>query len=1028
MSRLIAWMVDNPVASNLLMVLLLLGGVFTAIQMQKEVDPPYELDVVTVEVSYPGATPSEVEQGILMPVEEAIQGIQGIAEQTSSAREGSASVTLELVVGSDRMRVFGDVEQAVSRIQTFPAEAEQPEVQLAARQRSVMEVGIYGPVDVWTLRELGKRMADQLRAHPAITQVELRRVPDFVTHVEIPADTLRAHGLTLTQVSDLIGRSSQDIPAGAIESSGGEVMVRLKARRLWAKDLATIELIPSRTGTPVLLGDVATITDGFEEVSFHSQFNGENSIEVQVYRVGDQSPLEVAEAVEQVMAEMAPSLPPGVELRVDSNAAADFSARLTLLLENGWVGMLIVLVILALFLELRLAFWVMAGMAVSFVGGLVFLPMQDLSINMISMFAFLVVLGIVVDDAIVVGENVFDLRQAGLSPRKAAIQGTASIAQPVVFSTLTTIVAFVPVLLLPGSTGLYWRPLPLVVITVLLVSLVEALLILPAHLSHIPAKRFWIEHQAERLQAWVRGQLKRFVDRVYDPVLQLALRQRYLALVAASCLLLLSGVYATSAHMGMIMMPEVAADEIEAGIRLPVGTTRPQAAAVAERLTQETLSLFGEGGLGQAAEGVKTNVRGENFIDVEIVMKPPDEREMSAAQVITLWRDRIGELPGVDQITFEAERGPGGQRPDIAVDLSHDDMEVLALAAGRFVGQAEEIQVVRDVNDSYRPGKAQLDLVLLPEGRALGFDPRQVGQQVRAAFFGAVAMRQLRGTDEVEVRVELPEDEREQLRTLEQYTLRTGAGVEVPLFDVVDVQRSTTLSRIDRRAGRRVITVSMDAEPKRAVGQVMELVDGEILPSLRADYPGLTWTFQGSQAEMRESTSSLYGNLALAMAVIYTLLAVVFRSYVQPLIIMSAIPFGAVGAVLGHMLLGYELSLVSFMGMVALAGVVVNDSLIMVDYANTLRGEMPAAQAIRQAGLRRFRPILLTTLTTFGGLTPIIAETSNQARQLIPMAISLGCGIVFATAVVLILVPCLYLALEDLMVWWAGRRAQPASS
>ena len=1013
MRRAIAWMVDNPVAANLLMILLLVGGGLTAWRMQKEVDPPYELDVVTVSVSYPGATPAEVEQGILMPVEEAVQGIQGIAELTSTAREGSASVTLELVVGSDRMRVFGDVEQAVSRIQTFPDQAEQPEVQLAARQRSVMEVGLYGPVDVWTLRNLGNRLSDQLRAHPGITQVELGRVPDFVTHVEIPADTLRAHGLTLTEVADIIGRSSQDIPAGAIEATGGEVMVRLRSRRLWAEELAGIELVSSTSGAPVTLGDVATITDGFEEVSFHSQFNGQNSIEVQVYRVGDQSPLEVASAVEEVMEDFAPSLPPGVEMRVDSNAAADFQARLSLLVDNGWMGMLIVLVILALFLDLRLAFWVMSGMGVSFIGGLLFLPAQDVSINMISMFAFLVVLGIVVDDAIVVGENIFERRQAGQSLREAAIGGTADIALPVIFSTLTTVVAFLPVLMLPGSTGLYWRPLPLVVVTVLLVSLVEALLILPAHLSHAPKRRFAIERRADQLQARVRALLQRFVERVYDPVLQLCLRHRGLTLAAAVSLLTLSGVYATSAHMGTVMMPEVAADEIEAGIRLPVGTTRPQAAAVAERLTRETLGLMESAGLNEAAEGVKTNVRGENFIDVEIVMKPPDERELSAGEVIAIWRDAIGELPGVDQISFEAERGPGGMRSDISVDLSHDDMEVLAAAAQRFKEQLETVQYTRDVSDSYRPGKAQIDLVLTPQGRALGLDPRAVGQQVRAAFFGAVAMRQLRGTDEVEVRVELPADEREELQSLERYVLRTDSGLEVPLLDVVDVERTSSLTSIDRRAGRRVVTVSLDAEPKRAVGQIMGVIDQELLPALRADYPGLTWTFEGSQAEMRESTSSLYVNLALALAVVYGLLAVVFRSYLQPLIIMSAIPFGAVGAVLGHMLLGYELSLVSFMGMVALAGVVVNDSLIMVDYANELRAEMSPAEAIRQAGLRRFRPILLTTLTTFGGLTPIIAEDSNQARQLIPMAISLGCGIVFATAIVLVLVPCLYMLLED---------------
>ena len=1013
MNRAIAWMVHNPVAANLLMALLLLGGIYSSVQVQKEVFPRFELDTVSVSVSYPGASPTEVEQGILMPVEEAVQGIQGIDELTSTAREGSGSVTLELVVGSDRMRVFQDVDQAVSRIRTFPDQAERPEVRLAARQRSVMEVGLYGPVDVWTLRQLGRRLSDQLRAHPDITQVGMRRVPDFVTHVEIPAATLRAHGLTLDEVADIIGSSSQDIPAGAVEAIGGEVMLRLRSRRLWAEDLASIEVIPSEAGTPVTLGELATITDGFEEVSFHSQFNGENSIEVQVYRVGDQSPLTVARAVEEVMEQLRPGLPPGVQMRVDSNAAEDFRQRLSLLVDNGWSGLLIVLIILALFLDLRLAFWIMSGMAISFIGGVLLMPMLGMSVNMISMFAFLVVLGIVVDDAIVVGENIFELRERGVDPQEAAVRGTIDIALPVVFSVLTTVVAFVPVMLLPGSTGMYWFPLPVVVITVLMLSLVEALFILPSHLSHTPPEPTFLERQASRVQRVVAGGLRRFVHGLYDPLLGLCLRYRYLTVLAAVCLLVVSGVYASSAHMGMVMMPEVAADEIEAGIRLPVGTTRRQAAAVARRLTAETLALFDEHGLHEAAEGVKTNVRGENFIDVEIVMKPPDQREMTAGDVIRLWRDQIGELPGVNQISFEAERGPGGARNDISVDLSHDDMDVLVAASQRLVELVGTIEYARDVSDNYRPGKGQLDLYLLPEGRALGFDAARLGRQIRSAFFGAVAMRQLRGTDEVEVRVELPEAEREELQTLEQLVVRTPDGAEVPLLDVARLERGTALTSLERRAGRRVINVNLDAEPKRAVGQVLTVIQRELLPQLRADHPGLTWTFQGQQAEMRESTSSLYGNLALALAVVYALLAVAFRSYTQPLIVMSAIPFGAVGAVLGHMVLGYELSLISFMGMVALSGVVVNDSLIIVEHANRLRAELPPFEAIRQSGLRRFRPILLTTLTTAGGLLPIIAEPSNQAKQLIPMAISLGAGIVFATVIILLLVPCLFLILED---------------
>jgi len=1014
MRRPIAWMVKNPIAANLHMALLLVGGMLAAFRVQKEVYPPFEPDVVEVSVTYPGAAPAEVEQGILMPVEEAVQGIQGIDEMTSRAREGSGTVTIELVAGEDRMRVYQDVDQAVSRIRTFPDDTEEPEVRLRARQRSVIEVGLYGPVDVWTLRKLGERLRDQLRSHPDITQVEMGRVPPYVTHVEVPQERLRAHGLTLPELAGIIERSSRDVPAGAIEAADGEVLLRLTSRRQWADEFAAIPVVTSDRGDPVTLGEIATVRDGFEEISFHSQFDGQPSIEVQVYRVGDQSPLTVAAAVDEVVADFEPSLPSGVRVRYDSNRAADFSDRLGLLLENGAMGLGLVLLILGLFLDLRLAFWIMTGMAISFVGAVLLLPIVGVSINMISMFAFLVALGIVVDDAIVVGENVFDRREAGDDAESGAIEGAVEIAGPVIFSVLSTVIAFVPVMFLPGTTGQYWWPLPVVVILVLLLSLVEALLILPSHLSHEarPA-RGGVGRAIERVQHRVRTALSRFVDGIYGPALAWCLRHRYVTLTAAVCLLAITGAYSTSDHMGMIMMPQVAADEIEAGVRLPVGTTRAQAARGAERLTTATLEMFEEQGLDEVAEGVKTNVRGENFIDVEIVMKPPDERDLTAFDVIRRWRDEIGDLPGVDQITFEAERGPGGYRDDIEIDLSHADMDVLAEASRALKAEVDRFETTRDVTDSYRAGKAQLDLSLRPEGRQLGLDAEEVGRQVRAGFFGALALRQLRGTDEVEVRVKLPEEEREELQTLESFVVRTPTGLEVPLLEVADVEKTSSFTSIERRAGRRVVTISTDVEPKREVTRVLSAIEEDVLPRLRADHPGLTWSFQGSQAEMRESTGSLYVNFALALAVVYALLAIAFSSYVQPLIVMMAIPFGAVGAVMGHMLLGYDLSLVSLMGMVALSGVVVNDSLIMVHYANGLAATRPAFEAIRAAGRRRFRPILLTTLTTFAGLTPIILESSSQARQLIPMAISLGFGIVFATAIVLVIVPCLFLVVED---------------
>lgn len=1016
-SGVIAFMAKNPIAANLLMIILIGGGIWTMFNIQKEVFPQYQLDIVEVSVVYPGASPAEVEQGILRPVEEAIRGVQGIKEITSEAQEGSGQISIELVIGTDRMKTYQDIDQAVNRIRTFPDNIEEPEVQLQTNQQEVMTLGIYGEADIWTLRKLAENVRDQLLSNEEITQVEIGNVPDYVTHIEIPRDRLREYGLTLGDIANVIAQSSEDIPAGAVETSAGEILLRMQERKQWADEYGNIELIASEAGGSITLADIADITDGFEETGFHGEFNRQPTVDLEIYRIGSQSPLAISEAVVNVLEQAELNFPPGVQYRIDSSAAEDFEERLSLLMENGVLAILIVMVILALFLEYRLAFWVMMGMTISFVGAILFLPLANLSINMISMFGFLVVLGIVVDDAIVVGENVYEYRERGYSFLDAAIEGTKDMGRPVTFAILTNIIAFVPLLFMPGVTGKYWWPLPAVVIIVLAVSLFEALFILPAHLAHsAKEERFKIGDTIHKYQQKFANRFNHFVNTKYRRFLDLCLRNRYITLSVAVALLLVVGGYGYSDHMGMVMMPEDAADEIEAGVSLPVGTTPMQAEAVAIDITDATHRMFEEHNLYEVAEGIKTNVRGQSFIDVEVVMKPPDERDMTAQEVIELWRDQIGDIAGVDQITFETERGPGGYLPDISVDLSHSDIEVLEAASEAFVERVEQYNETRDVNDNYNRGKAQFDFRLLPEGRKLGLTPEDVGRQLRDAFYGALAMRQLRGTNEIEVRVKLPRPQRQDIYHLEDFVIQTPGGIEVPLLDVVSIEEGEAFTSINRRDGRRVVSVGMDAEPASAVSRVLESIQTETLPQLRADFPGITWSFEGSQAEMRESTSALWGSFLLAMFAIYALLAIAFGSYIQPLIVMGAIPFGIVGAVIGHILLGYDLSLVSLMGVIALSGVVLNDSLIMIDYANKQRDkDFSPFDAIHEAGLRRFRPIMLTTFTTFGGLTPIILEQSRQAIQLIPMAISLGFGIVFATSIILVIVPCLYMIQEDVV-------------
>ncbi len=1019
----IAWMAHNAIAANLLMFILLGGGIYTAWTMQKEVDPDFALDIVEVVVNYPGAAPGEVEQGIVLPIEEAIRGVPGIREITSRAWEGRGFVSLELVAGIDRIKAFQDIDQAITQIRTFPDDAEEPEVRLQERVRDVMEIALYGDADVWTMRQLAERVRDQLLTQPAISMVEIGGALDYITHVEISSARLREYGLTLGEVANLIEQSSRDVPAGSIDTSGGQILLRVDERKQWADQLGEIVIRSAQTGAPVTLADIAEIRDGFEEVGFQSQFNRRPSIDLEIFRIGDQSPLDVAAAVEVVLADLDQTLPEGISWRIDGNAAKDFEDRMDLLLENGAMAIVIIVLILSLFLEYRLAFWIMMGMTIAFVGSITVMPWLGVSINMVSMFGFLVALGIVVDDAIVVGENVYEYREQGMSGMDAAIQGAKEMAWPVTFSILTNVVAFLPVMFLPGTMGNYWWPLPVVVVAVLLFSLAEALFILPAHLAHVKdrTRNRFTDALHRRQRAFAKG-VSHWIDTRYKPFLSMCLRHRLISLTAATTLLAVTGGYALSDHMGMVLMPELAADEIEAGVRLPTGTTRDQAAAIAVEVTEATMRMFDEHDLYRAAEGVKTNVRGgSSFVDVEIVMKPPDERSMSAREVIQLWRDQIGDIDGVDQITFEAERGPGSWRKDIEIDLSHANVDLLTRASEELVLRLEAYAAADGVNTNYQPGKSQLSFTLLPEGRALGLTPNEVGRQVRDAFFGAVALRFLRGTNEVEVRVKLPEEEREDLRYLENFVVRAPDGTEVPLLDVVSVSQDTAFRNIDRRDGRRVITVSTDVVPQSATGRLLAAIRTDVLPQLRADFPGLTWTFEGNEAEMRESTASLWGGFGLALFAIYALLAIAFGSYTQPLIVMTSIPFGVVGAILGHMILGYDLSLVSMMGVVAVSGVVVNGALIMVHYANGKREELGAFDAVLEAGTRRFRPIVLTTLTTFGGVAPIIMETSLQAYHLVPMAISLGFGILFSTSIMLVVVPCLYMALDDVQRWMGAR-------
>ena len=1018
----IAWMAGNSVASNLLMLLCLVGGFLSLLNVKQEFLPDIDLDIVMISVPYPGASPEEVEEGIILSVEEAVRGLDGVDEISSSANEGIGTVSVELLLGANVQKVAQEIKSEVDRIRTFPELAEEHKVRIASRKREVLNLALYGDVDKLVLKELGEQMRDLLLQDPNITQVDLSGVPSEEIGVEISQENLRRYGLTLSDVASRIRMASVDMGGGGLKTSSGEILVRVKERRDYGREFAQIPIISTADGSEVLLEQIADIDDSFAETDEYTKYDGHPAVILDVYRVGDQTPIQVSAAVHRQIEELKPRLPPGIQVSVMNDRSVMYKQRVELLLKNGAIGLALVFVLLGIFLEARLAFWVMMGIPISFLGSFLILPATGFTINMVSLFAYLVALGIVVDDAIVIGENIYHYHQDGLPFREAAIKGATEVAMPVTFSIITNIVAFMPIYFVPGMMGKMFMMIPIVVSTAFLVSLVEAFYILPAHLGH---QR---DPQRRGVSAWLharqQGFSKAFTHWVrdgYGPFLGVFLRYRFLTAAMAFSVLIVSLAYAMSGRMGFSLFPTVESDYSLAQAVLPYGSAVAKTEAVMQKLQEGALQVVKESGHEELVKSIVIEVgeRGSHMGQVRVMLADPDVREkiMSTLEFTDRWRQAVGPIAGLEYMKFSADSGgPGSRGRSLTVELSHRDIGVLGRAAAELSETIATYPRVKDVDDGFQPGKEQLDFEIKPEGKALGLTAMDIARQVRFAFYGAEALRQQRGRNEIKVMVRLPEKDRKTEETINDLMIGTRAGTYVPLRDIASIERGRSYMTIDRRNGRRVVQVTADVTPRSKAGEVKEDLENSSLPQLREKYAGLVTSFEGRQAEMRESMGSLVQSFGLAMIAIYALLAIPFRSYTQPFIVMAAIPFGVVGAFLGHLLMGYDLCILSMFGIVALAGVVVNDSLIMIDFANRRirEGGLSHRDAIRSAAIQRFRPIFLTTLTTFGGLAPMIFESSRQARFLIPMALSLGFGILFATFITLGLVPCLYLVIEDL--------------
>ncbi len=1081
MEQLIGWFSRNHVAANFLMVIVVIQGLLTWGTLKTEIFPETSIDTISVTVIFPNATPEEVEKGICVPIEEAIQDVDGIERITSIAAQSLGTVNIEVSAGYNVRNVMDDVKTRVDAIQNLAEEAEEPILEELVIKAQVLSVAVSAETDEKTLRELTERVRDGLLAYQPsgtdakVTQATIAGARDYEVSIEVSEDTLRQYGLTFDQVSAAVRASSIDLPGGSVKTDAGEILIRTEQRRYNAEEFGAITVVTREDGSRVKLREIANIIDGFEDADLTNRFDNRPAMLINVFRVGNQDTLKVANVTKQFIREEVPRfLPEDVEVEIWKDDSIYLSGRMQLLAKNGAFGLLLVFLTLALFLRPSLALLVSIGIPVSFAGAIWLMPYTGISINMISLFAFILVLGIVVDDAIVVGENVYRRIREGEHPKLAAPRGTHEVGVVVIFGVLTTMLAFTPMLGLSGVSGKIWPNIPLIVIPTLLFSLLQSKLILPSHLSMLkpydPEKKVGPILRFQR--RFSRG-LESFVDRYYKPALDVSLKNRYVVLSGFVAVFVVVWTIMTTGWIKFQFFPEVEGDVVSAKITMangvPFETTRDAVLKIeraANKVAGELKDKRGNSVVRHMLTSVGTqpfqtgNSTGgppveTNIGEVTLELQPATHRKMTADEIASAWRDATGPVPGAVELSFQTQVAGGGNAIDL--EITGDNLANLEAAAEEVTSALAEYEGVIDISSSNRDGKRELKLDILPEAEALGLRLEDVARQTRQGFYGDEIQRLQRGRDEVKVFVRYPRDERASLTNLDNVKIRTKTGAEVPFNEVAEADYGRSYAAINRADRRRavIITADIDKATDANANEVVAALTHEekpltpmqklsnriakwqgkeveppkeegVLTQITKKYPGIHYKFQGEQKDQAESVTEIGQKSLLALLAMYVLMSIPLKSYIQPLIIMSVIPFGLVGAVIGHILMGLELSIMSMCGIVALAGVVVNDSLVLVDYVNRKLAEGHSlVDAAREAGAARFRAILLTSMTTFAGLTPMLLETDIQAKFLIPMAVSLAFGILFATIITLILIPAIYLILDDI-TGHAGRRPDEA--
>lgn len=1035
MRRLIAAAVHNPVATNLLMVILIVGGAWSAVTLSRETLPQLSFDIIQVSMQFDSATPAEVEEGVVIKIEEAISGIEGIRKIFSNAYEDLGLVWSELEPGADNRKVMDEIKDEVAKIETFPDDAKEPRVIELTRRQQVINIAVFGEQSERVLKETANRIRDDLMATSVISQVEIYGTREYEIAIEIAEATLRQYGLTFDQVRDLVRRSSLNLPGGSLKTPTQDIVVRTAGQRYTGQEFATIPLITRHDGVVITLGEVARVVDGFEDADRLGRFNGQPGVLVSVFKTNDEDALVIADTVRRYVAEKQAQLPPDLSLSVWADTSHVIKGRLQLLTNNGLMGLLLVVLCLWLFMNFRLAFWVAAGLPVAFMGAFWLLDLYGSTMNMITMFACIMALGLLVDDGIVVGENIYTHWRQGKHPVQAAIDGAYEVMPPVISAVLTTIAAFVPLFLMEGILGKFIAVLPVAMVAALLTSLLEVIVIMPPHLAHslpLPesstVRHRGVKQWAQQWRQRTDAALTWCITRAYVPALRHALEFRLVVAAAAIALLMAMLGLVLGGHVEFFLFPKTDADTILARVALPQGTPLAQTLHVTDRIeaaaqqlnqhfrakhavhepvVQRVMTVVG------TQSGFNPEV-GSHAGEVTLELLPVERRGIASADILAQWRQLTGEIPDALALSFGTpEISPGGA--PIEVRLISDTFTELRQAADRVKAELATYPGVLDIQDDFRPGKMEMQLALKPAGRVMGLTLADLARQVRQGLFGAEAVRVQRGRDDVRVMIRYPAAERRALGDLESIRIRTPDGHEVPFMEVASITLTQGYAVIKHHNRRRVVTVTADVDTQVANAEkILADLRTSFLPQLLANYDGMRYSFEGQHHETQRSVKSLYRGFVLALLLIYAILAIMFHSYIQPLIVMSVIPFGLIGAVLGHLIMGQALTMMSLFGLVALSGVVVNDSLVLIDFINRARHSGASlSQAVIEAGQARFRAIILTSLTTVAGLLPILAEKSFQAQFLIPMAISLSFGLMVATLLTLFLVPALYLLLHD---------------